>query len=140
MSLPRVASIRTRRGDVRLGLLESLKTGVVLEGETLDVQNGVLERDEGEGKMVRGEVGEEDGQGDRRSVHARAPVGGVVVRKQSWQEGMRSSPEGTKEEFPRWASDVGGPENRDGWLLDDEFVLGCCSPRRMERCLGAEGR
>ena len=109
LSLPRVVSIRTRRGDVRLGLPEDLKAEVMLEGETLDVQNGVLEREEGEGKMVRGEMGEGDGQGDRGSVHARAPVGDVVVRKQSWQERMRSSPDGTKEEFPRWVSDVAGP-------------------------------
>lgn len=99
-----------------------MKTGVVLEGKRLDVHNGVLEREEEERKMARGEVGEGDGQGDRASVHATAPVGDVVVWKQVWKERMRSSPDGTKEESPRWISDVGRGENRDGWLQEDEVV------------------
>lgn len=106
LSLPRVVSIRTRRGDVSLGLPESLNAGLLLEGgASLSVDAGMLSREEpreGSGTILRGELLRGPETEERGSVHARAPVGDVVVKKQSWGERVQSSPGGVRERFPRW--------------------------------------
>lgn len=108
LSLPRVVSIRTRHGDVSLGLSDALNASLLLEGgESLNVDEGLLSREgprESGGKMMRGEMTRGPDTEQRASVHARAPVGDIVVKKQSWGERVQSSPAGVREQFPRWVS------------------------------------
>lgn len=110
LSVPKVVSIRSRTGDVSLGLPETFTSSFLFEGgASVDIDEAVLPstvRQKGRQNIVRGTVSRgEDVQSVGESVpsiYARAPRGDVVIKKQSWGEGMHSAQRGAKERFPRW--------------------------------------
>lgn len=110
LSVPHTVSMRSRYGDIAIGLSEAMKASFLFEGgKTVDIDKRVnfhaLESD-GDSTIVRGEVGA-IGLDDRSgagvgSVHARAPSGDVAVCRQGWGAGLYHSQDGKEESFPRW--------------------------------------
>lgn len=104
LAVPKTVSVRSRTGDIALGLPGGLSASLLVQGGggiTVDEEVG-LRRDGEEGGVVYGEV--VTAGGDRRvlehaSVHARAPKGDIIVRRQSWGNGSVSG-----EGFPRWVA------------------------------------
>lgn len=92
LSMPKMASIRSRTGDISLGLSHSITASLLLEGgSSIDLRDDVQLQEvphAEDKKIMRGVVHalqrKSDEEGTRASVHARAPQGDVSVKRQSW--------------------------------------------------------
>lgn len=112
LSVPQVVSMRSRTGDISVGLPETLCARLLVEGGSgTDIDSNVLPpecREKVGENIVIGEIRNKGGavSGSEKvpSIHARAPSGDVIVRSQAWNDGVRLSPDDTRGQFPRWIS------------------------------------
>lgn len=91
LSVPRIVSIKSRCGDIQMGVENGLAAAFLLEGgESVHIGEGVVfRRDVEEGAVVRGTIeGETE---DKASVHARAPNGDVLVRRRVWGDWQQTT-------------------------------------------------
>lgn len=91
LSVPEVVNVRSRSGDVTVGVAERRAEMVAEAGAGLEVEEGILSgvvKEDG-GKVIKGEVrGQGEGEGEVGSVYVRAPNGDVVVRWEEWGDGI----------------------------------------------------
>lgn len=101
-SVPRRVTVRSRTGDIAMGLPADLNASMLCEGAqgVTIAENVGFRRDEEEGGLLRGIVSHPGGGSadDDAYIHARAPHGEVIVRQQSWGSSTNSS----LDSFPRW--------------------------------------
>lgn len=110
LSVPRTVSMRSRHGDIAIGLPDLVKASFLFEGgNTVDVDKRIaFHRFEkkGDDAIVRGEVrarGEDEADElELASVHARAPCGDVTMTQQGWGATLYSLRTEEEEAFPRW--------------------------------------
>lgn len=121
--VPKTVSMRSRKGDIAVGLPDHMVGNVLFEGgNQLNIDSDVdlivdqhLTADDDSNSssspsdlplsqgIVKGHVGvsQDDVSDDQfASVHARAPTGDVCVARQSW--GAMLYGNGEKKKFPRW--------------------------------------
>lgn len=120
LSVPRTVTMRSRSGDIAVGLPDGITGCILLEGGVgIDIDDNVGFRKVNEdGQIVKGRVGhgKENEQNHEQfaSVHARAPAGDVSVSRKCWAAAtLYPSKEHDKQAFPRWVN----------VLKDDKFSI-----------------
>lgn len=110
LSKPETVSLRSRWGDIALGLPEVLKGTVLFEGgNSVKIDDQVkVKKDESVTPVIKGEVhlscSDNDAVTEKNmaSIYARAPGGDLSVTRRPWSAKLYSLLRNNKDSFPRW--------------------------------------